>query len=271
MLTELAYLVCLTIIEILGIWIGPAAGIILHAGLILFLFGLYMFRQEDVGWRLWLGLILVSLLRIASLALPLSLVPPLLWAGVICLPVWVGIGLLRGYLRIPAAELGLRKAGWGGQMFIALSGVPLGLVGSLLLNPQPFFPEFSWVGLLLGGALPGEYELTVRALLADKNVDIVLPILVPHELVKPALIAQAIVDASRGSDKTVLACIMGDASVGEARTVLQGNHIPKYVYPETMGVVASAMLDYREWKEKPLPESRELRRGSRVPARQLSL
>ncbi|MBN2148168.1 MAG: CPBP family intramembrane metalloprotease [Anaerolineales bacterium] len=153
MLTELAYLVCLTIIEILGIWIGPAAGIILHAGLIMFLFGLYMFRQEDVGWRLWLGLILVSLLRIASLALPLSLVPPLLWAGVICLPVWVGIGLLRGYLRIPAAELGLRKAGWGGQMFIALSGVPLGLVGSLLLNPQPFFPEFTWIGLLLGGAL----------------------------------------------------------------------------------------------------------------------
>ena len=119
---------------------------------------------------------------------------------------------------------------------------------------------------MLGGALPEEYELTVRALLADKNVDIVLPILVPHELVKPALIAQAIVDASRGSEKTVLACIMGDASVGEARTVLQGNHIPMYVYPETMGVVASAMLGYREWKEKPLPEPTELIRIDNIRA-----
>jgi len=153
MLIELAYLVCLTVIEVLGILIGPVAGIVLHSGLVLILFLLYLFRHDDVGWRLWLGLVLVSLLRIASLALPLSLIPPLLWVGVICLPVWVGIGLLRGYLHIPAAELGLRRASWGGQLVIALSGVPFGLVGSLLLNPQPIFPGFTWTGLLLGGSL----------------------------------------------------------------------------------------------------------------------
>jgi len=153
MLIELAYLVCLTIIEIIGIWIGPVAGIVLHAGLILILFGLYMFKHEDVGWRLWLGLVLVSVLRITSLALPLGILPPLLWGGVVCLPVWVGIGMLRGHLGIAVAELGLRKAGWGGQMVIALSGVPIGYIGSLIMNPQPYFPQFSWIGLLLGGAL----------------------------------------------------------------------------------------------------------------------
>lgn len=153
MLIELAYLVFLTLIEIIGIWIGPAAGIALHTGLILILFGLYLFKPGDVGWRLWLGLVLVSVLRIASLVLPLSLIPPLLWAGAICIPVWVGIGLLRGYLRLSTTDLGLRRAGWGGQLVIALSGVPIGLVGSLILNPQPYFPQFSWIGLLLGGAL----------------------------------------------------------------------------------------------------------------------
>jgi len=153
MLIELAYLVCLTVIEIIGIGIGPVVGILLHAGLVLVLFNLYLFKHDDLGQRLWLGLILVSLLRISSLALPLSLLHPLVWSAVICLPVWVGIGLLRPHLRLSTAELGLRKANRAGQLFIALTGLPIGYIGSLLLNPQPYFPEFNWLGLLFGGAL----------------------------------------------------------------------------------------------------------------------
>ena len=153
MLIELAYLVCLTVIEILGVGIGPVVAVVLHAGLILVLFNLYLFRHDELGQRLWLGLILVSLLRISSLALPLSLLHPLVWAAVICLPVWMGIGLLRPLLLLSAADLGLRKANLGGQVLIALTGVPIGYIGNLLLNPQPYFSEFNWLGLLLGGAL----------------------------------------------------------------------------------------------------------------------
>ena len=153
MLIELAYLVCLTVIEILGIGIGPVVGIVLHAGLVLILINLFLFKHADLGQRLWLGLVLVSLLRISSLALPLWLLPPLIWSAVICLPVWVGIGLLRPHLHLSAADLGLRKANRVGQAVIALTGVPIGYIGSLLLNSQPYFPEFNWLGLLLGGAL----------------------------------------------------------------------------------------------------------------------
>jgi acetyltransferase len=72
-------------------------------------------------------------------------------------------------------------------------------------------------------------------------------LLVPQALVSPAGVAQAIVNASQGTKKTVLSCVMGDESVPEARLVLQGNNIPMYVYPETPGVVLSAMLRYKEW------------------------
>lgn len=153
MLIELAYLVCLVAIEILGVGIGPTAAILLHAGLILVLFNIYLFRSDELGQRLWLGLVLVSLLRIASLALPLSLLHPLVWPALICLPVWLGIGLLRPKVHLLASDLGLRKAAWLTQIFIALSGIPIGFIGSLLLNPQPYFPEFSWLGVLPGAAL----------------------------------------------------------------------------------------------------------------------
>jgi membrane protease YdiL (CAAX protease family) len=153
MLIELAYLVCLTIIEILGVGIGPVVALVLHAGLILALFAIYLFKRDSAGQPLWLGLVLVSVLRIASLTLPLRLIHPLVWAAVICLPVWLGIGLLRPHLQLSRADLGLRKAKLGWQILIALSGAPIGYLGSLMLHPQPYFREFSWLGLLLGGSL----------------------------------------------------------------------------------------------------------------------
>lgn len=108
---------------------------------------------------------------------------------------------------------------------------------------------------ILGGAEPPDYALCVKTLLKDKNVDIVLPLLVPQALVSPVGVAQAIVDEAAGSDKTVLACIMGDLSVDEARLVLHDRRIPMYTQPESMGAVLKAMLYYREWLERPAVEA----------------
>ena len=103
---------------------------------------------------------------------------------------------------------------------------------------------------MLGGAEPADYAMAVKQLISDKNVDIVIPILVPQSLVNPAGVAQAIVDASQGSTRPVLTCIMGDISVNEARLVLQGNRMPMFVHPESMGRVLEAMLDYAVWRSQ---------------------
>ena len=105
---------------------------------------------------------------------------------------------------------------------------------------------------MLGGAEPTDYQMAVKQLISDKNVDIVIPILVPQSLVNPAGVAQAIVDAAQGSNRPVLTCIMGDMSVNEARLVLQGNRMPMFVHPESMGRVLKAMLDYSEWRDQKL-------------------
>lgn len=103
---------------------------------------------------------------------------------------------------------------------------------------------------MLGGAEPADYAMAVKQLISDKNVDIVIPMLVPQSLVNPAGVAQAIVDASQGSTRPVLTCIMGDISVTEARLVLQGNRMPMFVHPESMGRVLKAMLDYSDWRSQ---------------------
>ena len=107
---------------------------------------------------------------------------------------------------------------------------------------------------ILGGAEPPDYALCVKTLVKDNNVDIILPLLVPQALVNPAGVAQAIVDESRGSDKTVLASIIGDISVDEARLVLHSARIPMYTTAEAMGGVLRHMLDYRAYREQPVVE-----------------
>jgi acetyltransferase len=100
---------------------------------------------------------------------------------------------------------------------------------------------------MLGAAEPADYALAVKTALADPQVDVVVPLLVPQALVDPNGVAQAIVDSARGTNKTVLSCIMGDEGIAEARKILQGNRIPMYTYPEAMGKVLSAMAYYRDW------------------------
>jgi acetate---CoA ligase (ADP-forming) len=85
---------------------------------------------------------------------------------------------------------------------------------------------------MLGGATPEEYCLAMELVLADANVDAVIPVLVPQALVNSAAVAQAWVNTVQTSNKPVTACIMGEASVQRAFEILRDNGIPSFVFPE---------------------------------------
>ncbi|MCX8025019.1 MAG: acetate--CoA ligase family protein, partial [Thermanaerothrix sp.] len=88
--------------------------------------------------------------------------------------------------------------------------------------------------------------------LQDPNVEAVFTILVPQALVNPAEVAQRIVETSQiRRDKPLLACFMGEYSVGQARQVLRQGRIPMYTFPEAAGYVLRAMVDYAQWRQKP--------------------
>jgi acetyltransferase len=103
---------------------------------------------------------------------------------------------------------------------------------------------------MLGGAEPAEFAHCLETLRGDPEVDVLLSMLVPQSLVNPGDVAQAIVDATQDTAQTVLACMVGEQSLAEARKVLHENEVPMSIFPEVPGQVLGAMHQYGEWLAK---------------------
>ncbi|MEZ4768941.1 MAG: acetate--CoA ligase family protein [Caldilineales bacterium] len=103
---------------------------------------------------------------------------------------------------------------------------------------------------MLGGADAADYEMAVRALLADPAYDAVLPILVPQALVSPAAVAEAIGRASSDfPDKPVVTCFMGDEAVREPMVALHRHRIALYQFPKQAARALGVMWRYAEGRE----------------------
>jgi acetate---CoA ligase (ADP-forming) len=121
---------------------------------------------------------------------------------------------------------------------------------------------------MLGGAEPSEYKFALEQVLADPQVDAALVILVPQALVNPADVARAVGQVCGQSDKPVLACFMGEASMDEARQVLHEYRVPMYVFPENVGAVFAAMRRYAAWLESEPAAPEALKNIDRAAAEQ---
>ena len=103
---------------------------------------------------------------------------------------------------------------------------------------------------MLGGAEPADFADSMGALLDEPGIDVLLPILVPQTLVNPGDVARAIVEQANQTDKTVLACMVGERSLEEAREVLHTNGVPMTIFPDVPGKVLGGMVQYRDWLSK---------------------
>jgi len=104
---------------------------------------------------------------------------------------------------------------------------------------------------MLGGADENDYAFAVKSASQDKNVSMIVPILVPQALVNPRDIAKAIYSAQKDSNKTIICCFVGNASIREAEKFLQSNKIPMFSSPERIGPVLGALHTYADIKAKP--------------------
>ena len=121
---------------------------------------------------------------------------------------------------------------------------------------------------MLGGADADEFDHCFKVLGDDPDIDIFLPMLVPQSLVDPADIARVIAKNAKKTDKTILACMVGERSLAEAREILHANAVPMTAHPEVPGKVLSAMQSYQTWRHQAESETFELTSVDRQAAAQ---
>jgi acetyl coenzyme A synthetase (ADP forming)-like protein len=105
---------------------------------------------------------------------------------------------------------------------------------------------------MIASATPAGYTAAMAALLADPNVDAVMPIFVPPFGVKQEDVASAIVAGAADVDnKAVLAVLMGREGLPEGRSELQAVGIPTYIFPESAARALGALARHAEWAARP--------------------
>lgn len=108
---------------------------------------------------------------------------------------------------------------------------------------------------MLGGANEDEYALALRVAIEKSDAGTLLPTLVPQALVDPLAVSQAIIKETQQRNRTVIACLVGKQSIGEAKRLLHQQHIPVMDYPEDIGEVLGAMQGYRLYREQPFMQT----------------
>ncbi|MGJ7536498.1 MULTISPECIES: bifunctional acetate--CoA ligase family protein/GNAT family N-acetyltransferase [unclassified Variovorax] len=127
---------------------------------------------------------------------------------------------------------------------------------------QPALPPLASLADLIDlseEALPAHYRAAIDAASADSQIDGVLAIFSPKAGADAAATAKALADIPRPMNKPLLACWMGDSSVGKARSVLADATIPSFRTPEAavgaFGNIAAFYQNQQLLQQTPPPLS----------------
>jgi acetyltransferase len=85
---------------------------------------------------------------------------------------------------------------------------------------------------IVGDADPARYGQTLALVLADDNVDGVLTILTPQAMTDPSDAAKEVIEVTKGAEKPVVTCWMGEDQVRESRNLFKTARIPTFRTPE---------------------------------------
>jgi acetyltransferase len=118
---------------------------------------------------------------------------------------------------------------------------------------------------MIASATGKSYEVALRMVLNDPDVDAAIAAFVPPLGVRQIDIATSIVAAAAGRrEKPVLAVLMGREGLPEGRAQLKEAGIPAYIFPESAARALAAMHRHRKWTERPFQEPERFHVDRRV-------
>ncbi len=103
---------------------------------------------------------------------------------------------------------------------------------------------------VLGDADPERYVAAVEAAQDDNAIDAIIVILTPQAMTEPAETAMAIAACNR-NEKPILVSFMGGADVMPGREKLVAHNLPDYESPNRAVAALKAMVDYKQWLDRP--------------------
>lgn len=95
---------------------------------------------------------------------------------------------------------------------------------------------------VVGDAPPERYAAALAAVVADKNVDVVVSVLTEQMVTRSAAVAKRIIQLHRKSTKPILAAFVGGPKVAAAVASLRAAGVPAFAYPELAVQAAGALV-----------------------------
>lgn len=150
---SLVYLLGLIIAEVMVAYSDLQVGLALEA---VILFALLVNSSLNISYNfsiLLRSMMALPIIRIIGLSIPLMQIQPLYWFPIIAIPLFAS-----AYTIMKSQGLSLKNAGfiWGNlpvQLAIALTGVFLGTLEYLILQPKPLIGTFNLTNLLFASVI----------------------------------------------------------------------------------------------------------------------
>jgi acetyl coenzyme A synthetase (ADP forming)-like protein len=109
---------------------------------------------------------------------------------------------------------------------------------------------------IIGDAQEDRYQLALKGVLDDENVDGVIVICTRQSMTSLPDVARVTADISTQYKKPVMACFMGKTGISEALQILDEKRVPHYKFPEAAARAMAKMSDYALWLARPRTEVR---------------
>lgn len=106
---------------------------------------------------------------------------------------------------------------------------------------------------IIGDADVRRFTFSLKTLLHDANVDMVLVTLTPQVVLKPLAVAKELVRLQRTTHKVIVASFLGGASVASARRYLHAHGIPHCDVPEDAIAALDRLAHYASKRKQKVP------------------
>jgi acetyl coenzyme A synthetase (ADP forming)-like protein len=122
---------------------------------------------------------------------------------------------------------------------------------------------------VIGDAKEDRYELALKSVLEDENVDGVIAICTPQMMTDMEAISKKVVETASLYEKPVLSCFMATEDISETLRILDEKKVPHYLFPEAAARAMSTMAEYAWWVHRPRTKVRHFEDVKKDRAKQV--